>query len=532
MATKYLLYARKSSESEEQQVMSIEAQLVELKEFAIKENLSIVESFVESRSAKTPGRIEFGKMIQRIQESEEPMGILSWHPDRLARNSMDGGQIIYMVDTKKICSLRFPSTWFEPTPQGLFMLNSAFGQSKYFSDNLSEVVKRGNRQKLRRGEWLGRAPLGYVNNPKTRNIELDPLKAKIIRRLFEDYGSGKYSMNVAREQLFAYGIESKTGKPLSLGTIGHMLENPLYYGIIRHNGEFYEAKFEPLVTKEVFDAVQKRLAIRSAPRHSKIRHGFDFTGLLKCGECGCSISGQFSKGNGGTYIYYRCTKKKGKCSQGYLRDDLVKSQFIAQLKKIAFPEGWAPEMHAQIDLWEKEEQEKLVICAQNIDNKIKEADEQVSKLVDCLLEGTVEKDIYLKKKEKLINLKQTLKAEKVDLSTRGLPWLQPLRDWVNTSDSAGKLTITSKETEIRAIIEKIGSNRAVAGKKIGFDFTPAYAEGNANGGLLAEVEKKGREKQKGKPADFASFPIWYTKSESNRHELTSLVFETCGDRRF
>ena len=103
--------------------MSIEAQLFELREFARKETLEILQEFQESKSAKKPGREKFGEMMSRI-ESMDGVGILAWHPDRLARNSVDGGRIIYAVDTTKIVSLRFPTFWFEPTPQGLFMLQS------------------------------------------------------------------------------------------------------------------------------------------------------------------------------------------------------------------------------------------------------------------------------------------------------------------------------------------------------------------------------------------------------------------------
>src|ERR1035438_459230 len=164
MATKFFLYARKSSEAEERQAMSIEAQIHELTELANREKLVVTETFIESKSAKIPGRKEFARMIEKIHASKEPVGIIAWHPDRLARNSVDGGQIIYLVDIKKVCSLKFPTFWFEPTPQGLFMLQVAFGQSKYYSDNLSENVKRGIRQKIRRGEFLTIAPIGYVNN--------------------------------------------------------------------------------------------------------------------------------------------------------------------------------------------------------------------------------------------------------------------------------------------------------------------------------------------------------------------------------
>ena len=147
MKTKYFLYARKSTEDEERQVMSIEAQLAELVDFAKRESIEITEKFIESKSAKKPGREIFNEMIQKIYASKEAVGILAWHPDRLARNSVDGGQVIYLIDIAKIASLRFPTFWFEPTPQGLFMLQVAFGQSKYYSDNLSENVKRGIRRK-------------------------------------------------------------------------------------------------------------------------------------------------------------------------------------------------------------------------------------------------------------------------------------------------------------------------------------------------------------------------------------------------
>jgi len=194
MKTKFFLYARKSTEDEERQVMSIEAQLAELAEFAKRENIEIAETFIESKSAKKPGREIFNEMMSKVYESKEPIGLIAWHPDRLARNSVDGGQIIYSIDINKIVSLRFPTFWFEPTPQGLFMLQVAFGQSKYYSDNLSENVKRGIRQKLRRGEWPGLAPFGYVNNPKTRTIEPEPTKSRCVVKAFEEFSQGRHTL--------------------------------------------------------------------------------------------------------------------------------------------------------------------------------------------------------------------------------------------------------------------------------------------------------------------------------------------------
>lgn len=114
MKTKYFVYIRKSTEDEERQVMSIEAQLAEINEFARREGLKISETFIESKSAKKPGRSIFNEMVGKIYESKDPIGILAWHPDRLARNSVDGGQIIYLIDIRKVESLKFPTFWFEP----------------------------------------------------------------------------------------------------------------------------------------------------------------------------------------------------------------------------------------------------------------------------------------------------------------------------------------------------------------------------------------------------------------------------------
>src|SRR3989338_10674757 len=110
--------------------------------------------------------------------------------DRLARNSIDGGKIIYLCDLGLIKELKFPTFWFDATPQGKFMLNIAFGHSKYYVDNLSENIKRGHRQKLRKGVWPGFAPLGYLHNSPTKSIDLDKEKSVLVRKGFELYAPG------------------------------------------------------------------------------------------------------------------------------------------------------------------------------------------------------------------------------------------------------------------------------------------------------------------------------------------------------
>ncbi len=506
MKQKYFLYVRKSSESEERQAKSIEAQIQELTDLANKENLFIAETFIESKSAKIPGRKEFARMIEKIYASKEPVSILAWHPDRLARNSIDGGQIIYLIDLKKICGLKFSTFWFEPTPQGLFMLQVAFGQSKYYSDNLSENVKRGVRQKLRRGEWIGKAPVGYLNNPKTRNIDPDPVKSKVIKKLFKEFAEGKHSLDSARQRLSFFGIASKSGNLLSLSHMHWIFTNWLYTGIIKYKGESFEGKYEPIVDRATFEAVQKLFKLRSRPRVIKSKHDFALTGIFTCGECGCSITAQFAKGHGGTYRYYRCTKKKCKCSQGYLREDRMQNQLRDVLKTVALPDGWAHEMLAHVEELEREEQKNLISFAQSIENKIKDTEERLDKLVNAFLEETIEKDIYLKKKEELIKLKTNLSQQKDDFGQKSNSRLEPMKNWIESAQLAGTLAFSKDFCCEKSLLEKIGSNLILRDKKIQMNLVAPYS-------LIAKYKKLAEAEGKNKKGDEVkkpSSPIWLT----------------------
>src|SRR3989339_2288180 len=224
---KFFLYARKSTDVEDKQVLSIEAQITELRAFAGNEGLNIVEELIEKQSAKAPGRPIFNAMLDRIEKGEAD-GIISWHPDRLARNSVDGGKIIYLLDCGRITALKFPQFWFEPTPQGKFMLNIAFGQSKYYVDSLSENTKRGLRQKVRRGEYPGLAPIGYINDVRNKSIIVDKRKAKVIKAAFEYYATGNARLEDVSDFLAQRGILSRGGKRIHKTRATFILSNPFY----------------------------------------------------------------------------------------------------------------------------------------------------------------------------------------------------------------------------------------------------------------------------------------------------------------
>jgi DNA invertase Pin-like site-specific DNA recombinase len=376
---KYCLYARKSTDEDDRQILSIESQLTELREFARKERLTIAQEFTESMSAKVPGRPVFNRMIE-LAEREGPAGLLAWHPDRLARNSVDGGRIVYLLDTGKLSSLKFPTFWFENTPQGKFMLTIAFGQSKYYVDNLIENIWRGIRQKLRRGEFPGKPPVGYLNEPRLRTIVVDPATAPLPRQMFEAYASGRYTLQQIRTLVASWGLVSRAGKPPVLASVKRLLMNPFYIGLFHFNGELYQGSHEPLIPRELFERVQQVMARRGRPQ-SKRRHLFPFVGLLHCGECGCAITAERQKG----HHYYHCTKKKGPCSQRYVREEALAAQLRLAVQTASLPDAWAENMLRQIEEWKETEAQASGAAAQPLKAKLAALDAKLDRLLDTHL---------------------------------------------------------------------------------------------------------------------------------------------------
>ena len=457
---KFFIYIRKSTDENDKQVLSLEAQETELLEFAKKERLDIVEIFRESQTAKEPGRKIFNQMLERM-ERDEAQGILAWHPDRLARNSVDGGKIIYLIDTEKILALKFPTFWFEATPQGKFMLNIAFGQSKYFIDNLSENVKRGMRQKVRRGVWPGTAPCGYLNELKDHSIVKDPKRFNLVKKTFELYSTGNYSLKDLRDTITKTGLITRYNNKYSVSNFRSILSNPFYYGTFRYYGELHQGTHQPAISKKLFDKVQKILEDRTRPKN-KSEKVYPFRGLLKCTECGCSITSQIQKG----HTYYNCTKKRIPCSQPYIREENLAEQISKILQKVSLSSAWTKKMITELDKEKESNQQTKLSFAQNLKLEIKKCEEKLDKLLDAHLEETISKDEYLPKKQKILNQKIGISEKLRDFEQKGNRWLELCKEFVLMTNQARIIALHGNFFEKRNFLKKIGSNPLLRDKKI------------------------------------------------------------------
>jgi DNA invertase Pin-like site-specific DNA recombinase len=459
---KFYLYARKSTDEEDRQILSIESQINELREYARKENIELLDEFTEAKTAKEPGRPIFSYMLKQVEMGLAD-GILAWHPDRLARNSIDGGKIIYLVDMGKIADLRFPTYRFDNTAQGKFMLSIMFGQSKYYVDNLSENTKRGLREKLRRGEWPGWAPLGYVNDYKNHTVTPDPEKAPFLRKVFELYATGNYSLEELLREVHGWSFLGKAGKPVRKSSLAHLLRNPFYYGVMKFKGELFEASHPPLVSKKLFDSVQAVLQKKAKP----IKKGtvkFSFTGLITCGECGASITAERQKG----HIYYRCTKKLARCSQKFLREEALLSQINEAILKVFIDDEAKGKIMNRLDELSNEESKASSFLSRQTHDELKVFDDKIERLIDLYIAKEISQEEYQRKKAKLLNEKKELQELLGEIEKTSGGWLEPSKNFITTCNSAGSVAWQGNPVAKRDFLKILGSNFILKDRSLSF----------------------------------------------------------------
>ena len=470
---KYIAYCRKSTDEKEKQILSIEQQIYELKQFALREKMEIVDFLVEKQSAKVTGRKVFGSLIERIEKGEI-QGVVAWNPDRLARNSIDGGKIIYLIDEGKLLDLKFPTHWFDNTPQGKFMLSISFGQSKYYVDNLSQNVKRGLHFKAMQGEWPGFAPFGYANDRNTRSLKVVPEQAKLVKTVFEKFSKNKFaSMREIRNYLFRHGAKRKGDRPLHYNQIRDMLTRNLYYGVFTYAGETYEGKYEPIISKNLFDQVQEVIAKKYSKKPQK--HEFDFTGFIKCKNCDSFITAESHKkyykttNREATYVYYRCVKKKGICTQPYVTKDDVESQLREIVASVALSEVWVKKMLELLRKDEIEEKGQIKIELARSTISLEAVEKKLDKLLESYLEEIVDTEGYQSKKDQLLQQKIVLKEKITEIKNNGSSWLEPMREFLNVAASAAKIARRKNNCdELSVIAKKVGSNFLLQNKRIEF----------------------------------------------------------------
>ena len=479
----YFIYVRKSTDVEDKQILSVAAQIIELKEFAKRMDLRIAGIIVEKQTAKKPGRPKFNKMLERI-EGGEASGILAWLPDRLSRNSIDSGRIIYMLDENVIADLKFPHFWFQNTPQGKYMLANEFNSSKQYVDNLSVNTKRGLRAKVRAGHCPRLAPVGYVNDIKIKTITVDKKFAPIIRQAFELYTRGNKTLDEIAAFLFANGIKTRGrrktkadpksagGKQWHATRVTRMLGDVFYYGHFRYFGEVHEGKHKAIISKKLFDQVQATLVRRGKPQKGKTEPQV-FCGLLRCGSCNMAVTAEHKvkhqkNGNTHEYVYYRCTKKRKdmKCLEAAVTEPELAAQLTDILHGYAMPKSWAKQLETMLDKDEKQAEQSSGVFISQAQTKLASLQSKLQRLLDGYLDQDIDQQTYRAKRGELMSEKKSLQEQMSKLTLAHNAWIEPMRQWIKQAYDLNRIAKSDDFVAIKsAFLEMDGLNLFLKTKK-------------------------------------------------------------------
>jgi hypothetical protein len=293
------------------------------------------------------------------------------------------------------------------------MLNMAFGQSKYYVDSLSENTKRGLRQKVRRGEYPSLAPIGYINDSRTKTVVIDQKQAPVIRQAFELYSQGDQTLEKIGIFLEQNHLVSRIGQRIHISRTTFILSNPFYYGHFRYMGEIYEGKHEPIISKKLFDQVQEVMKRKSRPRHKAKDEPQAYCGLISCATCGMMVTGKYrvktqKNGTQHSYTYYHYTKKRRdmKCPEPCIRQELLDEQISSLLKKVSMPPDWAECLNQRLEKDKMEFAQSVFAFVEKNQNRIKDITVRLERLLNGYLEQDIEKEVYREEKAKLLSEKK------------------------------------------------------------------------------------------------------------------------------
>lgn len=468
----YIAYARKSSEADDRQALSIESQLAELHKLASTRHVSIAQTFTEQKSAKAPGRIEFGKVVALV-ESGKANALLVWNSDRLARNSVDSGRLIYLFDIGKLQEIVTPTQTFTNTPNDKFLLSILWGHAKLENDNKSLNVRRGLDAKAQRGWYPFHAMNGYLNTPDREKglkiIKTDPLRFPLVRKMWDMLLSGNYTVaQIHQEVTEKWGYTTPDGNKLSRSRLYEMFKSVFYTGFFSYKGEVMQGNHEPMITKEEYDRAQDIISGRRYFR--PLKHDMEFKGVLRCKTCGFSIVGtrkikEYLRTNRTAhYDSYRCShmSKAVKCTQPPVSASELDKQFSDLFASLQIDKDfldWANEYFDEVYEYEHQ-QERAVDTARQ--NTLLSLQRQLDVLLDMKLKGEVTSEEYAKKKGLLTIELNSLKKAQSSTDT----WRHKAKRSLDVAYLASEKYKTASPEERRAMIREVNSNLFLEDKKI------------------------------------------------------------------
>lgn len=479
-----VIYGRKSSEQEDRQVLSVESQLREDLRLAKEHQVHVPGEriFTEAMSAKRPGRPAFAGMLGLFQTGECDT-LIAFKLDRIARNMQEGGQVIQLLQEGKIRRIITTERTYLPT-DNVLMIAVEFGMANQYSRDLSVHVRNAIKTKVASGQYPGLAPIGYLNDLSReegrRNIIADPKRFEQVQSLWHLMLTGSYTVPAlwrkASEEMHLttpqYGKIG--GRVLSKNTLYNVFASHFYRGWFMLNGELHPGSHPAMVTDDEFWKVQSYLGRKGLPRPQKPRE-FAYTGsLIRCGECGCSITAEghtkTNKSNGRvhTWTYYRCTKKKPDmvCRQPFIEVQELERQMEAFLDSITMSEdnvNWALETLRNENGKDKRVQREAREAAERAQVQNETARRR---LTDMRLRDLIDDAEFAQRKSELAAEGEKLARDLTEVADGSNLWLERAEQAFSFCKMAKSTFSAGNGSQKRHVVEMIGSNLVLENKKL------------------------------------------------------------------
>lgn len=470
-----VIYARKSSESEDRQVMSIDSQIHELRAIAARSGVAVSDVLTEAHSAKAPGRPVFTQLMKRVHKGEVS-GILCWKMDRLARNPYDAGLVLQAQLDGKIERIITSDGVKNSDGNDRLLGSFEFALATKYIDDLRANVKRGNRARFQRG-WINYIPPpGYVNDRLAKTIVKDPERFELVRQMWTLLLTG----TVRPSQILKTAnvtwhfrtrkYRSRGGTPLSASVMYAMFANPFYAGTIRlRNGDTYAGAHEPMVTRQEFARAQEILGRPGRPR--PIRHRFPFTGLLQCSNCGGMVTAEeHIKQSGKRYVYYRCSHNRtGRpCREPAVPAQALLDQLAADLLTLRITEKAQRWIAARLHKTISTEAGQVRATRDNQERALQELRREEDNLLSLRLRDQIDDATFAARRGGLKRGREMLEASLSCATKSADELLQRLRDVLAFSARAHEIFTTGSPVQQRQILETVGSNYTLGARKASY----------------------------------------------------------------
>jgi len=419
-----VIYARKSSESEDRQVQSLDDQLNVLRTLARERTIIIETEYLESKSAKDPfARPEFERLIKSIER-----GIVSelftWALNRLSRNPVDGGRIAHLLQTGKLRKIVTPTKVYDSEDSPL-LLAVENGMSTAFIQDLSRNVKRGLASKVAKGWAPCRAKIGYKNNLETHEIDTDPEAFALLRRGWQLFLEG-WTVAAVEDYLRSLGLMHKQrGKPpvpLRKHYFYRILNDPFYAGSFRYNGVWHKGAHQAMVTEAEYAMAQSILRSKPTRAGKHAPKKFLFGGIFRCANCGCAITAQIKRKRGkdgevtATYTYYHCTGHRG-CKKTAISETELAMGIAELIGSISLPEWLTNLAKADVARLIERDATELSQTASSIEASIEGLSRRLTKLLDLHLDDGIDRAEFERSKQLILAEKQEAEQRLRDQGT-------------------------------------------------------------------------------------------------------------------